>query len=128
MSRAARWKNEVGRGAPPLNAQCQFHKIALAVSTWEVVIMPEAKRLLGNLVAEPHHVAIMGAALEAAWVQVSERFARAAPEVITAARTDLANGIIDGFGMGATDLLVLKHSGLTALRLRYPDRFQIAAE
>ena len=90
--------------------------------------MPEAQRLLGEIAAEPQHVAIMGAALEAGWDHVAGRFAGAPPEVISAARTALANGIINGFRLGATDLLVLKHSGLTALRLHHPDRFQIAAE
>ena len=91
--------------------------------------MPEAKRLfVGEIVAEPQHVAIMGAALEAGWDQVAGRFAGAPPEVMSAARTALANGIINGFRLGATDLLVLKHSGLTALRLHHPERFQVAAE
>jgi hypothetical protein len=90
--------------------------------------MPEAIRLLGEVVAEPQHVVIMGAALDAAWDHVAGRFADAPPDVISAARTALANGILNGFKVGATDLLVLKHSGLTALRLRYPDRFQSAAE
>lgn len=90
--------------------------------------MPEARRLLGEVIAEPQHVAIMRAALEAAWDHVSRRFAGASPEVITAARADLANGIIDGFRMGATDMLPLKHSGLDALKRRYPERFQVAAE
>ena len=89
--------------------------------------MPEAQGLLRQF-AEPQHLAIMGAALEAGWDQVAGRFAGAPPEVISAARTALANGIINGFRLGATDLLALKHSGLTALRMDFPDYFQIAAE
>lgn len=90
--------------------------------------MPEAGRLLENAVAEPLHVATMRAALDAAWEQVGRRFAGAPPEVIAAARAALASGIIAGFKAGATDLLVLKHSGLNAVRSLYPDRFQRAAE
>ena len=86
--------------------------------------MPEAKRLFEELVAGPEHVAAMGAALEAAWDQVAGRFADAPPEVRSAARTGLAEGIINGFKLGAIDLLVLKHSGLTALRQRHPERFE----
>ena len=90
--------------------------------------MPEAKRLLGDTVADPHHVAIMGAALEAGWDHIARRFSGAPPEVRSATRTALAKGIINGFKLGATDLIVLKHSGLTALRVDFPDYFQIAAE
>jgi hypothetical protein len=90
--------------------------------------MPEARRLLGEIFAEPQHVATMRAALEAAWDHVAGRFAGAPPEVITAARTDLATAIIAGFRMGATDMLPLKHSALDVLRRRYPERFQAAAE
>ena len=90
--------------------------------------MPEAKRLIAELVAGPEHVAAMGAALEAAWDHVAERFTGAPPEVISAARTVLAKGIINGFTLGATDPLVLKHSGLTALRATHPENFQSAAE
>jgi hypothetical protein len=89
--------------------------------------MPEANRLLGEVVAEPQHVATMRAALDAAWDQVAWRFAGAPPDVISAARTTLANGI-NGFKVGATDLLPLKHSGVTALRHVNPDRFRSAAE
>ena len=85
--------------------------------------MPEAKRMLGGVVADPQHVATMGAALDAAWAHVAGRFEDASSDVISIARTTLANGIINGFKVGATDLLVLKHSGLTALRHRFPDRF-----
>jgi hypothetical protein len=90
--------------------------------------MPEAKRLLGEVVAEPQHVATMRAAPDAAWNHVAWRFVAAPPDVISGARITLANGIINGFKVGATDLLVLKHSGLTVLRQVYPDRFQSAAE
>lgn len=90
--------------------------------------MPDARRLLGEVVAEPQDVATMKAALDAAWERVGARFSGAPPEVISAARTALASGIINGFKVGATDLLVLKHSGLNALRSLYPDRFQSAAE
>ena len=90
--------------------------------------MPEAQRILREIAAGPEHVAVMGAALEEGWGHVAWRFAGAPPEVISAARTALANGIINGFRLGATDLLVLKHSGLTALRVHHPDRYQIAAE
>lgn len=90
--------------------------------------MQEAKRLLGEVIADPQHVATMRAALDAAWDHAARRFEGASPEVISAARTTLANGIINGFRVGATDLLVLKHSGLSALRYVYPDRFQSAAE
>ena len=90
--------------------------------------MPEAQRILREIAAGPEHAAVMGAALEEGWSHVAWRFAGTPPEVISAARTALANGIINGFRLGATDLLVLKHSGLTALRVYHPDRFQIAAE
>ena len=70
----------------------------------------------------------MGAALEAGWDHVAPRFSGAPPEVRLGARTALAKGIINGFKLGATDLIVLKHSGLTALRVGFPDYFQIAAE
>jgi hypothetical protein len=90
--------------------------------------MPIAHRLLGDVVAEPDQVATMRAALEAGWAHVASRFADAPPEVLSSARSALADGIIAAFRMGAKDLLPLKHSGLTALRLRYPDRFQVAAE
>lgn len=90
--------------------------------------MANARRLLKELAAGPHDVATMGAALEAGWAHVAPRFFDASPEVISGARTALADGIIDAFRMGATDLLPLKHSGLTALRQRYPEWFQVAAE
>lgn len=90
--------------------------------------MPDTQRLLGEIAAGPEHVAIMGAALDQGWDQVARRFAGAPPEVVSAARAALANGIINAFKIGATDLLVLKHSGLTALRLHYSERFQVAAE
>jgi hypothetical protein len=90
--------------------------------------MPHAQRRLGEVVAAPEHVATMKAALEAGWEHVAPRFADASPEVISAARTALADGIIDAFRMGATDLLPLKHSGLTALRRGHPERFHVAAE
>ena len=70
----------------------------------------------------------MSAALEAGSHDVAARFEDASPEVISAARASLADGVMNAFRMGATDLLPLKHSGLTALRLRYPERFQAAAE
>jgi hypothetical protein len=90
--------------------------------------MPNAQRLLGDVVASPDQVATMRAALEAGWAHAASRFADAPPEVLSSARTVLADGIIAAFRMGATDLLPLKHSGLTALKLRYPERFQVAAE
>lgn len=91
-------------------------------------MMPEAKCPLGGVVAELHDIATMRAALEAAWDQAGGRFAGAPPEVIAAARAAISSGIINGFKAGASDLLVLKHSGLTALRMLYPDRFSKAAE
>ena len=90
--------------------------------------MSNARRLLKELTAGPDQIASMGAALEAGWAHVAPRFLDASPEVISNARTALADGIIDAFRMGATDLLPLKHSGLTALRHRYPEWFQVAAE
>lgn len=88
--------------------------------------MPEARRLLDEVVAEPQHVATMSAALEEAWDQISERFADAPSEVTGIARATLANGIMRGFREGATDLLPLKHWGLAALRTRFPERFPSA--
>jgi hypothetical protein len=91
--------------------------------------MPEAQRLIGDVVAEPQHVAAMRAALNAARERVSPRFIGASPEVIALARTDLANAIIDAFRIGATDAIVLKHSGMSALKRLHPERFeQDAAE
>ena len=108
----------------------EFHqpKIQGSTSPFRGKAMPDAQRLLGEIAAGPEHVAIMGAALDQGWDHVARRFAGAPPEVVSAARTALANGIINAFRLGATDLIVLKHSGLGGLRLHYPDRFQVAAE
>ncbi len=71
----------------------------------------------------------MRIALNAAWERVSSRFVGASPEVIALARTGLANAIIDAFRIGATDAIVLKHSGMSALKRLHPERFeQDAAE
>lgn len=90
--------------------------------------MPEAKRLIAELVAGPEQVVAMSTALDAAWDQVAGRFLGASPEFRSAVRTVLAKGIINGFTLGATDPMVLKHSGLTALRVTHPEHFQTAAE
>lgn len=88
--------------------------------------MPEAKRLLDEVVARPQQVVTMHAALHAGWDQVAGRFAGAPQSTISDGRRALANGIINGFKGGANDVLVLKHWGLAAIRTRHPDRFQNA--
>ena len=87
--------------------------------------MHDTDRLVGA--ADPGQVAVMKAALDEAWQQVGHRFAGTAPEIIASARNAIADGILHSFRLGATDPLPLKHGGLTALRLRHPERFQTEA-
>src|SRR5688572_7435085 len=73
--------------------------------------------------ADPNDLACMAHALDSAWQQVAHRFMGAPPETITLARNALAEGIVRGFNLGATDLLPLKHGGLNALKQLFPERF-----
>jgi hypothetical protein len=84
--------------------------------------MPTNQRFFGA--ADPAQLATMKAALHEAWAQVAHRFSGSTPEVVASARNAIADGILNTFQMGATDLLPLKHGGLAALRLLHSERFR----